>query len=74
MSHAFNGKSANFFFNGDFDGEVTILTNRVGGHSVQIKVDSQDILDLVANHLRDELISEVEQMDTKDILKLLKNK
>lgn len=71
MAHSHHGKSAHFFFNGDFSGEVTIISNPLGKDSVEIKVDAQDILDLVARHLRSELIENIEQMDTKEILKLI---
>jgi hypothetical protein len=72
MAHHYHGKSANFFFNGDFSGKVTIIVDPFGYDTKRIEVDAQDILGLVAEHVRDELIGDIERMSTEELLKRLR--
>ena len=63
--HTFNGKSCTIFHNGDMSGNLIIAKD-----NVEIKIDSQDILDLVAEYIRQEKISKLEQMETNELLNL----
>ena len=63
--YTFNGKSCTIFQNGDMSGKLIITKD-----NVEIKIDSQDILDLVAEYIRQEKISKLEQMETNELLNL----
>ena len=63
--HTFNGKSCTIFHNGDMSGKLIITKD-----DIEIKIDSQDILDLVAEYIRQEKISKLEQMETNELLNL----
>lgn len=65
--HTFDGKSCRIHFNSDMSGEIHICDK---DSYKEIKVDGQDILDFVANHVRRERISKLEQMETREILGL----
>lgn len=65
--HTFEGSSCRIHFNSDMSGDIHICDK---DSDREIKVDGQDILDFVANHVRCERISKLEQMETKDILGL----
>lgn len=65
--HTFERKSCRIHFNSDMSGDIHICdkdSNR------EIKVVGRDILDFVANYVRSERISKLEQMETKDVLGL----
>jgi hypothetical protein len=67
--HTFKGKKACFNYNSDFSGEVIItvpLSHGLG--SATIEVNGQDILDLVAEHIRLEKIGRLEQLSTEELL------
>lgn len=65
--HTFEGKSCRIHFNSDMSGDIHICDK---DSEEEIQVDGQDILDFVANYVRIERISKLEQMDTKEILKV----
>lgn len=65
--HTFEGSSCRIHFNSDMSGDIHIAEK---GSDKEIKVDGQDILDFVANYVRSERISKLEQMETKEILGL----
>lgn len=65
--HTFEGKSCRIHFNSDMSGKVHIGNKET---NEEIQVEGQDILDFVANYVRSEKISVLEQAETKDILGL----
>ena len=65
--HTFEGKSCRIHFNSDMSGEVHICNKE---SNEEIQVEGQDILDFVANYVRHEKISVLEQAETKDIFGL----
>lgn len=65
--HTFEGKSCRIHFNSDMSGDIHIVKK---DSDKEIKVDGQDILDFVANYVRSEKISTLEQMEMKEILGL----
>lgn len=65
--HTFDGKSCRIHFNSDMSGDIHIVEK---DSDEEIKVEGQDILDFVANYVRRERISKLEQMETKDILEV----
>lgn len=65
--HTFEGSSCRIHFNSDMSGDIHICDK---DSEQEIKVDGQDILDFVANYVRSERISKLEQMETKDILEV----
>ncbi|MFL1672511.1 hypothetical protein [Paenibacillus dendritiformis] len=69
--HTHTGKTVSFIHHGDYEGEVYIVGETEDGNEVSIKVDSEDIFDFVASYVRSELIGEIEQADSRELL--LKN-
>lgn len=65
--HTFEGSSCRIHFNSDMSGDIHICDK---DSDKEIKVDGQDILDFVANHVIRERISKLEQMETREILGL----
>ena len=65
--HTFEGKSCRIHFNSDMSGKVHISDKET---NEEIQVEGQDILDFVANYVRHEKISVLEQAETKDIFGL----
>jgi len=64
--HSFHGTNYNFHYNGDYSGEV-IIQDKITGE--QIRVESEDIFEFVAGYVRSKRISEIEDMEWKDLLK-----
>lgn len=64
--HTFNGNSCIIHYNSDFSGNVEIVTGVKGDNRVQ--VSGKDLLDFIAIHVRDKMISQLENASTKDIL------
>jgi hypothetical protein len=64
--HTFTGKKCRIHHNSDMSGDAIISSD----DAEQIKVPVSDILAFVADHIRTEKISQLEQMTDKDILKL----
>ena len=63
--HSFNGKSCTIHYNSDFSGE-TIIYNE--NDHTEIRVDSQDLINFVAEYVRSKRISRLEYMDLDEIL------
>lgn len=64
--HTFKGKSCSIFHNSDLSGNVKIVTGVYGENSLEVL--GEDLLDFVANFVRDKRISDLEQASTDDIL------
>ena len=62
----FNGNSCIIHYNSDLSGDVEIVTGINGDRKVS--VSGKDLLDFVANHVRDKMISQLENASTEDIL------
>jgi hypothetical protein len=54
-----------YFCNGDFSGDVAIRDNSTGE---EMSVPSEDLIALVAEHVRSEKISKLENMSDAEIL------
>jgi hypothetical protein len=68
--HTHTGNTAQFHFNSDFSGEVIIAGVNEVGEPTTMVVAAEDILDFVARkYVALKRISEIEQMDSKDLLK-----
>lgn len=65
--HTFEGRSCIIHFNSDISGDIHIVEK---DSDKEIKVEGQDILDFVANYVRSEKISKLEQIGTDDILEV----
>lgn len=65
--HTFEGKNCRFFYNSDMSGEIYI---RDKNSDKELKVESHDILDFVANYIRNQKISKLEDMTTKEIFNI----
>ena len=63
--HTFNGNSCRIHYNSDMSGEVCISGKE---SDKEITVDAQDILDCVANYVRNKRIARIERMETETIL------
>lgn len=65
MSHSYNMGLFTFVCNSDLSGEVRIYNQKT---KERMEVDGRSILDFVAEHIRREKISRLEQMSTEEIL------
>lgn len=63
--HTFNGNSCRIHYNSDMSGEICI-SDKVSDK--EITVNAQDILDFVANYVRNKRIARLERMETETIL------
>ena len=63
--HAFNGKSCNIHYNSDFSDE-TIIYNK--NDHTEMRVDSQDLINFVAEYVRSKKVSQLENMNSDEIL------
>ena len=63
--HTFNGNNCRIHYNSDMSGEVYI-SDKISDK--EITVDTQDILDFVANYVRNKKIAMLEKMETETIL------
>lgn len=63
--HSFDGMTATFHFNSDLSGKVKICLD-----DNEILVEGKDLLDFVANYVRLQKISKLEQQDTYKVLGL----
>ena len=64
---SFNGNSAIFHYYSNLSGKVTIIPI---GTEIEIEIDGQDVLDLVAEIVRSKKIGDIEDMETNEILGL----
>lgn len=62
--HTFEGNKTRIHYNSDMSGDC-IIFNKEDGQ--EIRVSCEDILDFVANYVRIQKISKLEQMETKDV-------
>lgn len=63
--HSFNGKSCTIHYNGDFSGEVIICNKN---DHTEMRVDSQDLINFVAEYVRSKKVSQLENMNSDEIL------
>lgn len=63
--HTFNGNSCNIHYNSDFSGEAIIYNKN---DNTEICVDSQDLINFVAEYVRSKKVSQLENMDSDEIL------
>ena len=60
----FNGESIRIFYNSDFSGESTILNIKTGK---EMEVNTQDLINFVAEYIRDDKIRKIEEMDADEL-------
>jgi hypothetical protein len=79
--HSFHGKTANFHFDGDMGGDLIIMPKKENGNPlldkdgelVEVRIDAEDILKLVAYHyVLPEAIGNLENMDHLKLLNILR--
>lgn len=63
--HSFDGKSCIIHHNGDFSGESIIYVRNM---DTDFCVDTQDLIDFVAEYVRSNKICKLENMDSDEIL------
>lgn len=63
--HTFKGNKTTIHYNSDMSGECIIYNKET---EQEVKVSCEDILEFVANYVREQKIGNLEQMETKDIL------
>lgn len=63
--HSFNGKSCAIHYNGDFSGEVIICNKN---DNTEMRVESDDLINFVAEYVRSKRVRRLENMDSDDIL------
>lgn len=64
--HSFYGKSVNIHYDSDLISGECIIVNKESGE--EIRVSGSDILDCVAQYVKDKRISELENANTAKIL------
>lgn len=69
MSHTTHTTHAAFIHDGDFDGEVIIIIRGAdGAQDEQLTLDIQDLLEFVAEIVRDKRIARLEEMTPEQLL------
>lgn len=68
MAHTFEGKTIRIFHNGDFSGDVTIVSKTSADSGVEFQVDFEDLKDFIAEYVRSELIAFTEQATSNQLL------
>ena len=63
--HTFNGKSCNIHYNSDFSGKAIIYNKN---DHTEMCVDSQDLINFVAEYVRSKKVSQLENMNSDEIL------
>lgn len=63
--HTFNGKSRNIHYNSDFSGEAIVYNKN---DHTEMRVDSQDLINFVAEYVRSKKVSQLENMNSDEIL------
>lgn len=63
--HTFEGKSCRIHFNGDMSGQLIIFDKTT---EKEIIINSKDILDFVADYVRNKKMANLEKMETERIL------
>ena len=64
--HTYKGKTLIIHHDGDYEGECYIVDKET---KTQIKVSCEDLLEFAAEYVRSKRISEIENMDTDELLK-----
>lgn len=62
--HSFNGKSCTIHYNGDFSGEVIVCNKN---DNTEVHVDTQDLIDFVAEYVRSKKVDRLENMNSDEI-------
>lgn len=62
--YSFNGESCTIHYNSDFSGE-TIIYNK--NDDTEIRVNSQDLINFVAEYVRSKKVSRLENMNSDEI-------
>lgn len=65
--HTFHGKKTRIHYNSDMSGNIIIQHK---DYELELSVLGEDILDFVAEYVRSQKISKLEQMDSKKLLGL----
>ena len=65
--HTFNGDSCNIHYNSDFSGEAIIYNKN---DHTEIRVDSQDLINFVSEYVRSKKVSQLDNMNSDDILRV----
>mgnify|MGYP000974529593 CR=1 FL=1 len=71
--YTYKTKNAAFICNSDFSGSVKIVGNNSTcgiNEDGKFEIEISDLLDFVADAVRDKRISDIENMNTKDVLGL----
>lgn len=68
MSHTYFQKETTFIANSDLSGDITIKNN-----NGELKVNGVDIVNFVIDHLKNELIANIESMDNCEFVKRFLN-
>lgn len=63
--HTFTGNKILIHYNSDMSGDCFILDKKT---KQKMEIPCEDILDFVADFIRNQRIDKLEQMETKDIL------
>lgn len=64
--HTFKGESCKIHYNSDMSGDLHIIKNHT---NEQIVIEAEDILRFVAEHIRSQIIGEIESIDWKELIK-----
>lgn len=68
--HSIKIKNTNFIYSPDMSGKVQITVKHGKSNKTKtIEVEGSDLLDFVAEYVRIKTISELEQMETNELLK-----
>ena len=68
MSHSYFQKETTFICNSDLSGDITIKTN-----TGELEVNGDDIVNFVIDHLKNELIANIESMDNREFVQRFLN-
>ena len=63
--HSFSGKSCTIHYDSDFSGKAIIYNKN---DHTETHIDSQDLIDFVAEYVRSKKVNQLENMDSDEIL------
>lgn len=63
--HTFNGGSCIIHYDGDFSGEAIICNKN---NNTEVRVDTQDLIDFIAEYVRNKKVGRLENMNSDEIL------
>jgi len=66
--HTFEGKKTRIFYSSDLSGDVIVVVSKET--TLEMEVPGQDLLDFVAEHVRQQRITQLEDMTTEALLGL----